>query len=102
MHFEGSSNVTLLFDFWDVRGPAGTGDLQTRPTQRDPKKQNCIHLQFCQDHYRQIRLTNSIQLGLAIWFCFGLELPAHTSSLAWIRAGRAAITPLRVNTTEPT
>ncbi|XP_073680375.1 protein SLC31A2-like isoform X1 [Garra rufa] len=23
MHFEGSSNVTLLFDFWDVRGPAG-------------------------------------------------------------------------------
>uniref|UniRef100_A0A8C2JPJ7 Copper transport protein n=1 Tax=Cyprinus carpio TaxID=7962 RepID=A0A8C2JPJ7_CYPCA len=23
MHFEGSSNVTLLFNFWDVRGPAG-------------------------------------------------------------------------------
>uniref|UniRef100_A0A671Q1D0 Copper transport protein n=1 Tax=Sinocyclocheilus anshuiensis TaxID=1608454 RepID=A0A671Q1D0_9TELE len=23
MHFEGSSKVTLLFDFWDVRGPAG-------------------------------------------------------------------------------
>lgn len=23
MYFEGSSNVTLLFDFWDVRGPAG-------------------------------------------------------------------------------
>ncbi|TRY57665.1 hypothetical protein DNTS_025902 [Danionella cerebrum] len=23
MHFEASSNVTLLFDFWDVRGPAG-------------------------------------------------------------------------------
>lgn len=23
MHFEGSSSVTLLFDFWDVRGPAG-------------------------------------------------------------------------------
>ncbi|XP_043087748.1 probable low affinity copper uptake protein 2 [Puntigrus tetrazona] len=23
MHFIGSSNVTLLFDFWDVRGPAG-------------------------------------------------------------------------------
>ncbi|XP_051534008.1 probable low affinity copper uptake protein 2 [Myxocyprinus asiaticus] len=23
MHFEGSSNVTLLFDFWSVHGPAG-------------------------------------------------------------------------------
>ncbi|KAJ8395873.1 hypothetical protein AAFF_G00027560 [Aldrovandia affinis] len=23
MHFEGSSSVTLLFDFWDVHGPAG-------------------------------------------------------------------------------
>ncbi|XP_051536463.1 probable low affinity copper uptake protein 2 [Myxocyprinus asiaticus] len=23
MHFEGSSNVTLLFDFWNVHGPAG-------------------------------------------------------------------------------
>lgn len=23
MYFEGSSNVTLLFNFWDVRGPAG-------------------------------------------------------------------------------
>ncbi|ROL47454.1 putative low affinity copper uptake protein 2 [Anabarilius grahami] len=23
MHFEGSSSVTLLFNFWDVRGPAG-------------------------------------------------------------------------------
>lgn len=23
MHFEGSNSVTLLFDFWDVHGPAG-------------------------------------------------------------------------------
>ncbi|KAA0719885.1 putative low affinity copper uptake protein 2 [Triplophysa tibetana] len=23
MHFEGSTSVTLLFDFWDVHGPAG-------------------------------------------------------------------------------
>ena len=51
-------------------------------------------LYFCQDHYYQIRLTVSIQLGLVVWFCSGQELPAHPCSLSWIRAGRTAITPL--------
>uniref|UniRef100_A0A672L527 Signal transducing adaptor family member 2a n=1 Tax=Sinocyclocheilus grahami TaxID=75366 RepID=A0A672L527_SINGR len=57
---------------------------------------------FCQDYYRQRLLTISIQFGLAVWFCSGQELPAHPCSLAWMRAGRAAITPPRVNGTEPT
>jgi len=42
--------------------------------------------EFCQDHYRQIRLTISIQFGLVVWFRSGQELPVHPSSLAWIRA----------------
>ncbi len=50
-------------------------------------------LDFCQDHYRQRWLTISIHFGLAVWFCSGQELPAHPCSLAWMRAGRAAITP---------
>ncbi len=48
---------------------------------------------FCQDHYCQRWLTISILFGLAVWFCSGQGLPAHPCSLAWIRAGRAAITP---------
>jgi len=28
---------------------------------------------FCQEHYRQIRLTISIQFGLAVWFSSGQE-----------------------------
>jgi len=39
---------------------------------------------FCQDHYRKID-----NIGLAVWFCFGQELPAHPRNQAWIRAGRA-------------
>jgi len=35
-------------------------------------------------------------------FLFWARCPAHPCSLAWIRAGRTAITLLRVNTTEPT
>jgi len=35
------------------------------------------------------------------WARFLLD-PVHPCSLAWIRAGRTAITLLRVNTTEPT
>jgi len=50
----------------------------------------------------QIRLTISLQFGLAVWFRPGRELPPHPCSLAWIRAGRAAISPLRVNKAEPT
>jgi len=43
-------------------------------------------------------LTISILLG----FCSGRELPAHPCSLAWKRARKPAITPLRVNRKEPT
>jgi len=39
-------------------------------------------------------LTISTQFGLEVWFCSGEKLPVHPCSLAWIRAGRAAITPL--------
>ncbi len=35
----------------------------------------------------------SIQFRLAVWFCSGQELPVRPCSLAWIRAGRAVITP---------
>ncbi len=48
---------------------------------------------FCQDHYCQRWLTISIQFGLAVWFCSDQELPAHPCSLAWMRAGRAAMNP---------
>lgn len=42
MHFEGSSNVTLLFNFWDVRGPAGTWGF-TNKTEHDHTM--CIDMQ---------------------------------------------------------
>uniref|UniRef100_A0A672PAN2 alpha-glucosidase n=1 Tax=Sinocyclocheilus grahami TaxID=75366 RepID=A0A672PAN2_SINGR len=36
---------------------------------------------------------DTFKMIIIIWFCSGQELPAHPCSLAWMRAGRAAITP---------